>query len=389
MERNRAGTNLDSASGAGTGLCVAQVIGSFGGGGAQRLAFNLAVGMKRQGIRSLGIALRAEGNYAEGANHGCSLFALKADPANPLSVLNAFLALRRLLREERVDLMHVHGAPSLPFVVLATCFMRSRPKVVFTWQDSESVLDKEGISRQLMIWALRRCAAVSGSSRLVARKLAERAGLANVGVFHGGVPLSKEPEIRSSSAPLILWLGRIVPAKDPQILIRAAARLRDEGYAFKVCIAGKPIPSTVWYMDETRELIRKLQLEEIVSAPGFVSDADLQDIMSRAEISVQTSHTEGLSIALMEHMMAGIAMVATDVGDTSIAVIDGDTGLLIPPKDEDLLTDALRKMLNSSDQRLRFAAAGRKLAEREFSIEAVASRVASQYASVVSSVHAR
>jgi glycosyltransferase involved in cell wall biosynthesis len=187
--------------------------------------------------------------------------------------------------------------------------------------------------------------------------------------------------------PLILWLGRIVPPKDPQILIRAAARLRDEGFTFKVCIAGKPIPSTVWYMDETRKMIRDFGLEDIVSAPGFVSDADLQDIMSRAEISVQTSHTEGMSIALMEHMMAGIAVVATDVGDTSMAIIDGDTGLLIPPKDENRLTDALRRMLASSDQRLGFAVAGRKLAEREFSIEAMVSRAAGQYASLVSATH--
>jgi hypothetical protein len=183
--------SLDTGPGGGAGLCVAQVIGSFGGGGAQRLAFNLALGMTRQGMRSLGIALRAEGNYAEGTSNadGFSLVALKADPGKPSSVLRAFFALRRLLRKERVNLVHVHGAPSLPFVVLATRFMHKRPKLVFTWQDSESVLDKGGISRTLMIWALRRCDAVSGSSRLVARKLAERAGLSDVGVFHGGVPL--------------------------------------------------------------------------------------------------------------------------------------------------------------------------------------------------------
>jgi glycosyltransferase involved in cell wall biosynthesis len=234
-----------------------------------------------------------------------------------------------------------------------------------------------------MVWALRRCDAVSGSSRLVAQKLSERAGLKNVGVFHGGVPMSKTPAFRASSAPLILWLGRIVPPKDPQILIRAAARLRDEGFSFKVCIAGKPIPSTVWYMDETRKLIRDLGLDDIVSAPGFVSDADLNDIMSRTEISVQTSHTEGMSIALMEHMMAGIAMVATDVGDTAMAVVDGQTGFLISPKDEGQLVMALRKLLGSPELRLQYSVAGRKTAEMHFSIEAMVSRATSHYMSLL------
>jgi len=372
----------------GAELCVAQLIGSFGGGGAQRLAYNLATGMAQRGMRSLGIALRAAGNYAEGAQ-GCHLLALQAEPQKPLSVLRAFFALRRLIRDEHIDLIHVHGAPSLPFVVCATRFMRHNPKLVFTWQDSESVLDKRGISRRLMIWAMHRCDAVSGSSRLVARKLTERAGLNDVGVFHGGVPLLKAPEFKSTTNPLILWLGRVVPPKDPQILIRAAARLRDEGFRFKVCIAGKPIPSTVWYMDETRDLIRKLRLGDIVSAPGFVSDADLHDIMSRAEISVQTSHTEGMSIALMEHMMAGISIVATDVGDTSMAITDGKTGFLIPPKNEELLTNALRKMLSSPEQRMRFAIAGRKAAEKQFSVEAMVSRAASQYAALTASVQGK
>lgn len=366
--------------------CVAQVIGSFGGGGAQRLAYNLATGLAGRDMRSLGIALRDEGNYVRDAdNHGCRIFALRASPKNPLSVLKTFFALRRLIKKECVDLVHVHGAPSLPFVVAATRFMRIKPKLVFTWQDSESVLDKGGFWTRLMIWALRRCDAVSGSSGLVAKKLRERAGLAEVGVFHGGVPLLKAPELRSTPTPLILWLGRIVPPKDPQILVRAAARLRDEGFQFRVCIAGGPIPSTVWYMEETRRLVRELRLDDIVITPGFLSGADLQDIMSRAEISVQTSHTEGMSIALMEHMMAGIAIVATDVGDTAMAIVDGKTGFLIPPKEEDQLVEALRKMLSSPELRLKFAAAGRVVAENHFSIEAMVSRAASEYVSLCAS----
>lgn len=364
-------------------ICAAQIIGTFGGGGAERLAYNLAAGLAQQGVRSVAIALRAKGNYGEAAGPEIKLVSFGANTHKPLSLIRTFAGLRRLIRQERIDLLHVHGAPSLPFVVLATRLSLRQPRLVFTWQDSESVLEKKGWWKQLMVWALRRCDAVSGSSRVVAQKLRDRAGLERVGVFHGGVPVCAAPGFKGSSSPLIVWLGRIVPPKDPQILIRAAARLRDEGLRFSVCIAGKPIPSTAWYMDETRALIEKLGLGDVVSAPGFVPDDELEKIIGRAEISVQTSHTEGLSIALMEHMMSGLAIVATDVGDTTVAVEDGVSGIIIPPKDEQRLTDALRRLLTDSRLRQQFAAAARQRAVDHLSIHAMANRAAEEYVALL------
>jgi len=360
-------------------------MGTFGGGGAQRLAYNLAMGLAEQGVRSLAIALRAAGGYSEAGGHDITLVALGADVRKPFRLIRAFIRLRGLICRERIDLLHVHGAPSLPFVVLATRFLRRKPKLIFTWHDSESVLERGGWREWLMVRALRCCDAVSGSSRLVAGKLAERGDLQQVGVFHGGVPICPEPSPKEfpSSAPLIVWLGRIVPPKDPQILIRVAARLRDEGLQFSVCILGKPIPSTAWYMDETRALIAKSGLEGVVSAPGFAVDDELQKIMGQAEISVQTSHTEGLSLALLECMMAGHAIVATDVGDTTLAVEDGISGIVIPPKDEQRLTDALRCVLTDISLRRGLAASARKTALDRFSIQAMSSRAAREYSALL------
>ena len=326
-------------------LCTAQIIGTFGGGGAQRLAYNLAVGLAEYQVRSFAVALRTKGDYGETARPDLPLVELGANPRNPLSLLRALVRLRKLVHQERIDILHVHGSPSLPFVALAMCLKPARPKLVFTWQDSESVLEHRGWRERIMIWALHRCDAVSGSSRAVAEQLRERAGLRQVSVFHGGVPVYPQSQVAGTSSPLIVWVGRIVPSKDPQILIRAAVRLRAEKRQFRICIVGKPIPSTAWYMDETRSLIDRLGLGDVVSAPGFLSDDELRQLMSRAEVSVQTSHTEGLSIALLEHMMSGLAIVATDVGDTGTAVEDGDSGVIIPPKNEERLADALRQLL--------------------------------------------
>jgi len=361
----------------------AQVMGTFGGGGAQRLAYNLALGLSEQGLQSMAIALRMKGSYVRAEDKQIRLVALGMDSGNPWSLVRTFFGFRTLIRQERINVLHVHGAQSLPFVALAICILQDKPKLVFTWHDSESVLDQKGWRTRFMVWALHRCDAVSGSSRAVALRLGDRAGIKQVSVFHGGVPVCPDSVAKESASPLIVWLGRIVPPKDPQILIRAAARLRDEALQFSVCILGVPSAGTRWYMDETRALITKLGLEGVVSTPGFALDDELRRIMARAQISVQTSHTEGLSLALLECMMSGQAIVATAVGDTVTAVEDGVSGIVIPARDEQRLVDALRTVLTDGPLRKRLAMAARERAMNSFSVKMMASRAARQYLSLL------
>lgn len=368
-------------------LCVAQIIGTFriadGGGGAQRLAYNLAVGLSRLGVRSIAVALRANDANHEAASKEIMFVPFGANVRNPPTLLKALFGLRALIKAEKIDLLHIHGAASLPFVVLATRFLKIKPKLVFTWQDSGSVLGQTGLHRRIMLWALANCDAVSGSSRAVAGALLEKTRRKQVGVFHGGVPLGPEPGFMTTTSPGIVWLGRIVPPKDPLILVHAASVLRNEGLKFKIYIVGEPHLSTTWYMDEIRTAIETLDLGEIVKLPGFMSDVDLQRLVNSSEISVQTSHTEGMSIALMEHMMSGLAIVATDVGDTFVAIENNVSGVLIPPNDKSNLIEALRRLLIDTSFRKKLAAAARLRAVNYFSIEAMAARAMDQYLSLV------
>jgi glycosyltransferase involved in cell wall biosynthesis len=175
----------------------------------------------------------------------------------------------------------------------------------------------------------------------------------------------------------------MVPPKDPQALVRAAAAMRREGHRFSVDLVGKPIPSTQWYFDQTRELIASSGLEGVVRAPGFVSDDGMKTIMAEAQIGVQTSHTEGMSIALMEQMMAGLAIIATDVGDTACAIRHEENGLLVPAKDPAALEAALRRLLADPELRRRLGRAARETAVRDFSLDAVSDRALREYERLV------
>lgn len=137
-----------------------------------------------------------------------------------------------------------------------------------------------------------------------------------VEVFPNGVPDCGATSVLDDPIPTIIWAARVVPPKDPQILIRAAATLKREGQDFRMVIAGSASPRHQWYFDQTRELIRDLDLGDRIEMPGWIDD--LPAIYRRVAIGVQTSNTEGLSMTLLEQMMAGLAIVATDVGDRGI-----------------------------------------------------------------------
>jgi glycosyltransferase involved in cell wall biosynthesis len=94
------------------------------------------------------------------------------------------------------------------------------------------------------------------------------------------------------------------------------------------------------------------------------------------------SRTEGLPLAAVEAMLAGVPVVATAVGSVPEAVRDGETGLLVPPEDPHALAAALRRVLEDGELRRRLVEAGRALAEERFTPAAAARAYEELYASL-------
>jgi glycosyltransferase involved in cell wall biosynthesis len=166
------------------------------------------------------------------------------------------------------------------------------------------------------------------------------------------------------------------PLKDPVALVNAAGQLRDAGLLFRIIIAGSATPDITWYAHQFMKTIERHKLTDVIETPGWVED--VSQLYRRAAIGVQTSHTEGLSMTLLEQMMAGLAIVATDVGDTSVAIENERTGLLIPPGDEAALVDALTRLITDHELRLRLGHAARTEAIRRFTCRAMATATMSR-----------
>src|SRR5207237_7413649 len=112
-------------------------------------------------------------------------------------------------------------------------------------------------------------------------------------------------------------------------------------------------------------------LRDRVPAPlGFVPNNELQGLYARAAVVACPSRREGFGVACLEAMAHGRAVVATDVGGLRDLVVDGETGIVVPPRDPAALREALATLLADRELRHELGAAGRDRARDRFSWDA-------------------
>jgi glycosyltransferase involved in cell wall biosynthesis len=213
-------------------------------------------------------------------------------------------------------------------------------------------------------------AAVIAVSRSVARQVQN----AQVRVVYTGVeiPTNTNQAVGSESGYIIGAACRLVPIKAVVFLIRAVARLRHEFPGLRLEIAGDG-PERAPLEEEARSL----GIADAVSFLGW--QMDLAPLFARWHVFVQSSLEEGLPIALLEAMAAGVPAVATAVGGTPEVIQDGETGWLVPSQDADALAARVRDLLRSPEQRRAMGAAARTRVQENFSADRMVTELTALY----------
>ena len=116
--------------------------------------------------------------------------------------------------------------------------------------------------------------------------------------------------------------------------------------------------------------IEAMGLEEQVHCVGFLND--IETVLPHLDFLVHPARTEGLGVALLQAASAGLAVIASRAGGMPEAVLDEETGLLIPPGDVPALVAAMERLLSDPALADQYGAAGRRRMADEFSIEAMA-----------------
>jgi glycosyltransferase involved in cell wall biosynthesis len=182
--------------------------------------------------------------------------------------------------------------------------------------------------------------------------------------------------------PLIVSVARHDPRKGLDVLIHALARVARAGIPFRAVLAG-PGP----LLAPHRRLVAELGLSDRVEVPGYVDD--VFTYLDPADVFVLPSVEEGSgSLALLEALQAGTAVVASRCDGIPEDLRDGDDALLVEPGSAVDLARALTRLLADAELRARLAARARILFERRFSAERFARTLGISYAELLGAARA-
>lgn len=146
-------------------------------------------------------------------------------------------------------------------------------------------------------------------------------------------------EVGAGERPVISVVGRLAPIKNHDLLIEAAAALRDQGRDCRFVIVGGGTEA-----ERLQARVRELGLDDSVLFLGWRSD--LERIYAGSDVVALTSRNEGTPVCLIEAMSAGRAVVATDVGGVRDVLEDGRLGVLVPSDDVASLVAALLRLID-------------------------------------------
>jgi glycosyltransferase involved in cell wall biosynthesis len=184
----------------------------------------------------------------------------------------------------------------------------------------------------------------------------------------------------------LLAIGRLVPRKGFDTAIAALPRLPDA----ELVIAGGP-PEPGLRRDAEARRLRALAkahgVADRVRLLGGVPRAEMPALMRSADVVLCTPWYEPFGIVPLEAMASGVPVVAAAVGGLTDTVLDGTTGILVPPRDAERLADAVAPLLAQPDYRARLGANGLRRARGRYDWNVIARHTADVYARLARAAH--
>ena len=291
--------------------------------------------------------------------------------------LGAAWRLARLLHRRKVDVLHTHTLAAAN--VLSRLAARAAGVPVVSHLHIENHF--RPATRRLLAGLDNATARLA--ARLVAvsedtRRAYERQGYpgGRIEVVYNGIDLPPNGEFRRNEPPRIGEIARLCDVKGQRELLHALARLPEA----QLVLAGRDLEQGGAYQDALERESERLGVRERVE---FGFHDDVPALLETLDVVALPSWTEGLPIVLLEAMAHARPVVATTVGGTPELVADGETGFLVPPRDPEALTAALRRVLDDPDLGRRLGEAGRARVAERFSADEQAQRILAIYDELV------
>jgi len=348
---------------------VLHIISSSGMYGAERVILNLSRGLNGDGHTSMLCAFQHSKQSENPLFDAAVAVGIKSYliPCEGQIDFSCVRGLRSLVRSTGADVLHAHGYKADIYSRLA---MRHREismvSTCHNWLDTDVATRLYGYIDRFVLRGYSRVVAVSEGVR---RRLI-RSGIPQekVSIIRNGVQVDAfnfpGETARGSGSLTVGFAGRLSLEKGADLFLQTAVAVRERFPAARFVLAGEG-PER----GRLESLIDNLNLRAFVSMPGRCDD--MHAFYASLDVLVSSSRTEGMPMGLLEAMASGLPIVATDVGDVSSLVRDGETGFLVPSGDLGQIENGIIRLLQDGSLRNQFGVAGRALVAREFSADAM------------------
>jgi glycosyltransferase involved in cell wall biosynthesis len=291
--------------------------------------------------------------------------------------------IKRLLRQRSIDLVHVHSRRGADVWGGLAARQVGLPCVISRRVDHHEAWWWAGFKYALCDHVI----AISEGIRAVL--LADGVSAEKVSCVRSAVDferfqtVSDSPGVKArfglpDDSVVVGMAAQLIPRKGHDVLLEAVSALKDRWPQLRVLIMGKgPLATSV------AQQIEAMDLEEQVRCVGFLTD--IETVLPHLAFLVHPARTEGLGVALLQAASAGLAVIASRAGGMPEAVLDEETGILIPPGDAQALVAAMERLLSGPALANEYGAAGRRRMADEFSINAMAVGNLSVYRRLISS----
>ncbi len=356
-----------------TPLTVFQVIPVLTTGGAERLVVNLLLHLDRFRYNPICVSLNPPAHtHYEKILHEAGIavhYLNKRRPADPA----VYLRFHNLFCHYRPIVVHTHLG-GLNYAYPLAILHRTPVRVHTLHNIAQQTIHWRAEGRFVQNLALRKrwgnfvLVAIAEEVRETIRQVY---GYPDPPLIPNGIPVDEyclDSEVRrhwrnehgfSEEDVLLVCVARFSPQKNHPLLISAFAKIAHPT-AHLLLVGGGELESTL------RQQVESLQIHHRVHLLGV--RADIPQILNASDLFVLSSLWEGNPMSVQEAMASGLPVVATAVGGVPELVVDGETGLLVPPDDEPALVEALNALICNPDQRLQMAHQARQRAREHFDI---------------------
>ena len=279
--------------------------------------------------------------------------------------------LAKTLRTIRPHVVHTHNTAAYLYGTPASLIARV-PRVIHTRHGRRLHASARGrfAFRGLAKFVNRVVSVSEDTHRLTLREGINepKAMVIRNGVDLGRFPLRPARTCTGPGSNRLVVVARLSPEKDIATLIHAVSLVRETRPDWTLDVVGDgPERSSL------EALTLTLGIETLVRFHG--QQQDVARMLSDASIFVLPSRTEGISLTLLEAMATGLPVVACRVGGNPEVIVDGETGILVPPREPRLMADAILQIQSDMESARRMGNAGRERVERDFCVR----RMVSEY----------